>query len=176
MLYPEYDLANTTLVVANAASDDFWIAYPGPYNLVFSTDVFEHIPPADLTTLLARLHNALAPDGVVITRPTIFTGITGGHDPAWYPHKVDTNPSDGAWGHLREPSFAVDTYLNRLTRREYVGLFEAAGFEILQDEALHPRFGYQHLEAARRAGLDNRYDEYELFSNTVEFVLKRRSE
>ena len=101
---------------------------------------------------------------------TVFTGITGGHDIKWYYHKVDSNDSDSAWGHLLDPNFKTNAYLNKLTRRAYCSVFERAGFKILRDDQLWGRIGEKHLTEKKRKAL-SAYDDYELFSNEIEFWL-----
>jgi len=172
-ILPSYDPASTKLVVSDAGSPEFWSNHPGPYDFVYSTDVFEHIPRDILAQVLSQLHNHLSPNGVVVTRPTIFTGIIGGHDPNWYRTRVDANNSETAWQHLWDPDFAVDTYLNRLTRSDYERMFHEAGFKILSEEAVHGRLGEKHLTQSIKQRLNDRFDDHELFSNTVEYVLCR---
>lgn len=168
---PAYAPERTRLVVADAGSDAFWKTAPGPFDLVVSFDVFEHIPPEALSRLLARARANLAPDGIMMTYPNVFTGITGGHDPRWYTHKVEENDSGGAWRHLWDETFSVDTYLNRMTRREMRAALEAAGFEGTADRAVLGQLGERHLTPTIEARLRPAYDDYELFSNRVEFVL-----
>jgi len=109
----------------------------------------------------------------VIT-PMIFTGISGGHDIDWYPHRVDVEDVSRtpAWGHLTGEAVPGDTHLNRLTRKEFRDLFMTE-FDIVQEEETRPDLGRQHLTAERRQALQA-FDEQELFSNTVRFVLRKK--
>ena len=43
-------------------------------DFIYSEDVFEHIPPAALENLIARLSRRLSPQGVALITPNIFTG------------------------------------------------------------------------------------------------------
>lgn len=169
--YPEYHKSKSNLVIADAASDDFWSAHRGPYDLIISFDVFEHIVEPDLVKLVENIRANLSDGGICITRPCIFTGITGGHDPEWYGFRVESNSNETAWQHLWDPKFAVDTFLNRLSRRDMRHIFEAAGFEVVRDIELLPDLGRKHItpEIRRKCG---DLDDYELFSNSVEFVLR----
>lgn len=171
---PEYDPSRVRFVIGSAGDEKTWDAI-GQVDLALSFDVFEHIPPDDLRQALQAIRRHLAPGGAVITRPCVFTGIFGGHNLEWYPSRVEGQSSETAWGHLTDPDFTVNTYLNRLTRRDYCRLFEEAGFAILRDHARRGRFGGRHLTPENRAKLAG-FDEYELFSNEVEFHLKPRSE
>lgn len=171
---PGYDPGKANFVIGSAGDERTWSTI-GKVDLALSFDVFEHIPPEDLQQALAAMRDHLAPGGVVITRPCVFTGIFGGHNLEWYPHKVERQSSDTAWVHLTDPDFRVNTYLNRLTRRDYCRMFDDAGFDILHDHARRGRFGEQHLTPENRARLAD-YDDYELFSNEVEFHLRPRAE
>ncbi|MHA6332888.1 class I SAM-dependent methyltransferase [Qipengyuania sp. CAU 1752] len=168
-LLPGYAPDKARLIVGSVSSPQVWDKI-GKIDFVFSRDVFEHIPEADLREgmRLARLH--LSPEGMIITMPAVFTGIIGGHDPNWNVHLAEKNTAEDAWRHLTDPGFKVNTYLNRLHRREYVRLFEETGFTVERDEAV---FGHIHahlLTSEKRAELAG-YDDYELFSNRVEFHL-----
>jgi len=172
VLLPGYNPDKTKLIVDNAASTDFWAKAPGPHDLIFSTDVFEHIPLEDLRRTLEGIRRSLSPDGICMTYPMVFSGILGGHLPKWYGLNMQTElDPGGAWDHLIEPDFAVDTYLNRLTRRDFVKMFQEAGFEILCDRAVLGRLGEQFMTPELRERLSS-WDDYELYSNRVEFVLK----
>lgn len=162
------------LVVADVGEGTFWENNPGPFDLVYSVDVFEHIPELSLIQAMRQVRQRLSPKGLLITIPCVFTGIVGGHDPYWYPHRVEDNDSRTAWGHLPPSEFKVDTYVNRLSRGRYVEIFHECGFEILEDVALHGRLGERHLTPGRRRELPAVLDDYELFSNNVRFVLRIR--
>lgn len=159
------------LTVADAATANFW-ANAGTFNFIYSEDVFEHIPRRDLRALVRQMANALRPNGLALIRPMVFTGICGGHHLEWYPHTHDqpmvrrTEP----WEHLRRGRFPANTYLNRLARRDYVDIF-AEYFWILEDEVMKPRLGAQFMNNKIRSELSG-YDDYELFSNSVRFVLE----
>jgi hypothetical protein len=166
----DYDPARTRFVIGNAGEAATWNQLPAP-DLIFSSDVFEHIPLEDLRSLLVLMRARLAEGGLVITRPMIFTGISGGHTADWYETEVERRRgSAGAWRHLTDDDFVVDTYLNRLTRREFVELFEEAGFRVIEDHAVFGRMGEKHMTPQLRATL-SQYDDYELYSNRVSFVL-----
>ena len=52
-------------------------------DLVCSEDVFEHIRLSSLERLVPRMAAWLAPHGIALIRPNVFTGITGGHLVEW---------------------------------------------------------------------------------------------
>jgi hypothetical protein len=157
-------------VLGSAGSEAVW-ADTRDADLVFSSDVFEHVPQDELRSTMRHIRQKLSPGGLVITRPLIFTGISGGHDLPWYSHRVETQDGSTAWRHLADPDFAVDTYLNRLRRRDYVSIFQETGFSIETDVAVLGKLGEKHLTESRKALLKD-YDEYELYSNSVEFILR----
>jgi hypothetical protein len=155
-------------LVGDAASHNLG---EGSYDLVYSEDVFEHIPVSDLPSLVERLAKKLAPTGVVIISPNVFTGITGGHLPEWYAHLVGKRMKRRSepWEHIRKQRYSPNTYLNRLSRAAYRELF-AERFTILEETVNHVDLGREWLTPDVRAdlgawGLD------ELLSNKVRFVL-----
>jgi len=167
---PDYDPKRTRLVVADAGDPGFWASHPGPYDLIYSEDVFEHIPPGDLDRLLAGAARHLAPGGLLLTRPMIFTGISGGHQTKWYPERIRLAPppSQGAWSHLRDPNFFINTYLNKMSRGEMVNAI-GRKFDILEDTSLDGFLGLPYLEHLSNA-LIAHYGKYELLSNKVQII------
>jgi cyclopropane fatty-acyl-phospholipid synthase-like methyltransferase len=160
------------LVVADASDPAFWEAYPGPYDFVYSEDVFEHIPEGDLRDVVAQLAAHLNKDGVAVIRPMIWTGIKGGHHIEYYFYRGGPAPASvPPWDHLRGRQFPANTYLNKLTRRDYVRLFNEH-LEIVEEVELEPDLGRELLTPELRTELSD-YDDYELFSNKVSFVLRR---
>lgn len=144
----------------------------GSVDLIVSEDVFEHIPAAALPDLVDRMSRWLAPAGLALVRPNVFTGIMGGHVIEWNarsfrrPRRRRTQP----WAHLRGSRPPVNTYLNELTRAEYRRLF-ATHFQIVDERPRDPDLGREHLTPDVRAELAGYADE-ELFSNQVLFVLR----
>ncbi|KQN40546.1 hypothetical protein ASG37_01780 [Sphingomonas sp. Leaf407] len=170
---PGYAPDKVRFTIGSAGDEATWAAI-GQADLMISFDVFEHIPPEELRLMLGTVRSHLRPGGMVISRPCVFTGITGGHTVEWYPQHAEQQPSgDTAWAHLTDPDFTVDTYLNRMSRADMRAMFEAQGFEVTRDHAELGRFCEVHLTPEKRALLKG-YDDYELFSNNVEFHLKPR--
>jgi hypothetical protein len=163
------------LVVASAAEAALWRRFDGDLDLIVSEDVFEHIAPDELRTIVAHMADALAPDGIAMIRPMIFTGICGGHHLEWYEHRVDVDMPRATrpWEHLRGDRHPADTYLNRMTRRDYRELFSGR-FEILEESVKRPDLGRSRMTPELRAELKDWPDE-ELFSTAVMFVLRRRA-
>jgi hypothetical protein len=120
---------------------------------------------------MQELHKHIFSHSIIVTRPNVFTGISGGHDLEWYSYRVETNKSNTAWGHLLDPNFQPNTYINKLSRREYIDIYEEAGFKVVRDEAIRGRLGEKHLTPEKREFL-SAFDDYELFSNSVYFLLK----
>lgn len=164
------------LLVGDAASFDFGPQpLHAPLDLVYSQDVFEHIPREGIEAIMARLANRLAPNGLALITPNIFTGITGGHLPEWYWDSPDnTSPRQSEpWEHLRKDRFHANTWLNRLSRRDYRELF-SRHFEILEETVQEPNLGRHRLTPEIKAELAQWTDE-ELFSNTVQFALRPKA-
>jgi Methyltransferase domain len=144
-------------------------------DLIFSEDVFEHVEPASLERLVARMADWLSPDGLALIRPNVFTGIVGGHLLEWSNASMREPPQrrrSEPWEHLRERRFAPNTYLNQLGRAQYRELF-ARRFEILEERVAHVDLGREHLDERARRDLSD-YSEEELFSNQTLFVLRPR--
>jgi SAM-dependent methyltransferase len=163
------------LIVADASSPSFW-ARAGHFDFIYSEDVFEHIPRQGLNVLVEGMANALRPDGLALIRPMVFTGICGGHHLEWFPHTLEQQLSRRTepWEHLRKNRFPANTYLNRLTRKEYVDIFDNH-FEIVENETMRPDLGKRFLTSQIRTQL-SAYSYDELFSNSVRFVLTPRKQ
>jgi ubiquinone/menaquinone biosynthesis C-methylase UbiE len=86
------------------------------YDIVFISGLFVYMTDAQAAELLANLPRACSPDSIVLLRDG--TGLEKRHE-------IDDRPSD----HLKTRYSA--TYR---TRDEYVRLFEAAGFTLINDE------------------------------------------
>ncbi len=162
------------LIVADATKLDL---PPASLDLVYSEDVFEHLPTDGIGALLPRMAAWLKPDGLALIRPNVFTGITGGHLIEWNRRSLLTgHPRErrtGPWSHLLDDDFQTNTHLNRLTRADYRELF-GEHFEILAEEVTLPDLGREFLTPAVRERLAA-YGDDELFSNEVRFVLRPRS-
>jgi hypothetical protein len=158
----------TRFLVGDAATYEFG---PKPIDLVYSNDVFEHIPPEGLESLLKRLAAQISPRGLALITPNIFTGITGGHLPEWYGDEVakDSLRESEPWEHLRKRRYKANTYLNGLTRSDYRELFSRF-FEILEEKVMNPELGRRFLTPEVQAEL-KAYSDDELFSNRVQFAL-----
>ena len=156
-------------LVGDVATHDFGEL---KFDFIYSWSVFEHIPPDDLPGIVTRIKTMLTPRGIALITPDVFTGITGGHLVEWYGHVVDQDIPrlSEPWEHLRKARYKANTYMNRLARSSYRELFRQH-FEILEERALHPDMGRRWLTPALRAELAE-WDEDELFSNTVQFVLR----
>ena len=159
-------------LVGDAATYDFG---SDQLDLIYSEDVFEHIPKSSLEKIVTTLSRILSPQGLAIITPNIFTGIAGGHLPDWYAHRVekDQERMSEPWEHLRKKRYAANTYLNGLCRADYRGLF-APHFEIVEEKELLPGLGRRWLTPEVKAEL-SQWNEDELFSNNVRFILRTKS-
>ena len=142
-------------------------------DLIFSEDVFEHIPIHSLERLIPKMAKWLKPSGLALIRPNIFTGISGGHLAEWFSHTVkdQSRPRKSEpWEHLRKKRYRANTYLNQVSRAGYRSLF-GASFQILEEQVKAPNLGKEFFSSAVQADLQE-YREEELFSNQVLFVLR----
>jgi Methyltransferase domain len=153
------------LLVQDAA--DVTLA-PHSVDLIYSEDVFEHIPLSSLKLLTRKMASWLTPEGLALVRPNIFTGITGGHLTEWFTTERRTRKSE-PWEHLRKRRYLANVYLNKLTRQDYRELF-SKHFTILEERVKYPDRGREHLTSEIANEL-NTYSYEELFSNQVLFIL-----
>lgn len=147
----------------------------GSIDLVVSEDVFEHLRRETLEQVVDAMAGWLAPGGIALIRPNVFTGITGGHLVEWSHRALRQPPArrrSEPWEHLRERRFEPNTFLNELTRADYRTAFERR-FEIVEERVALPKLGQEHLDERARAALAD-WPEEELFSNQTLFVLRSR--
>jgi SAM-dependent methyltransferase len=171
-----FEFPGERLMVADAAEARIWREF-GPADLIYSEDVFEHIPKDNLRRILAHMASSLQPNGIALVRPMVFTGICGGHHLEWFPHTMDRTLANAPilritepWEHLRKNRHKAGTYLNGLSLAEYVALF-LERFDILEQKVMRPDLGREFMTEEIRAELLN-YDDSELYSNSVLFVLR----
>lgn len=142
-------------------------------HLIFSEDVFEHIPLPSLQLLIPKMARWLKATGLAFIRPNIFTGISGGHLGEWFPHTVENKSmlrKSEPWEHLRKKRYQANTYLNRLSRSRYRDLFSLC-LRIIEERTKFPHLGREFLTLEVRRELQS-FTHDELFSNKVLFVLK----
>lgn len=147
----------------------------GTVDLVYSEDVFEHIRVESLPAIVAKLAHWLHPEGIALIRPTVFTGITGGHLLEWSPHAVMhgwRGRRSEPWEHLRQRRWSANTQLNAFSRRDYRELL-GKRLQIVEERVKHRDLGRQYLTPEVRDELRD-YPDEELFSNQVLFVVRRR--
>ena len=160
------------LLVGDAATFDFGTQ---PLDLVYSQDVFEHIPQAGIETIMARLANRLAPDGLALITPNIFTGITGGHLPEWYWDSEDRlRPANPSHGNISAKTASRPTPGSTASRAATTANSSAATLKSSKKPSRRPDLGRHRLTPEIKAELAQ-WDDDELFSNTVQFALRPRS-
>lgn len=163
------------LIVGDLSDEKNWTRAGDRFDLIYSFDVFEHIPKDVIPSVLRNMLNHMGDDSIAVIAPLIFTGICGGHDLGWYPHIVDEAgiKRGPAWGHLTGETPPVDTFLNKITLAEFREIFSYY-FDILAEHSEYGDLGRQHLTAERRAKIPEMFDESELFSNRITFVLRKK--
>lgn len=140
-------------------------------DLVYSEDVFEHIPLAGLEGICRLVSERLAPGGLFVVNVNLFTGVTGGHVPEWYHHRVELSEQKRTrpWEHLRSDKPVADTYLNRLLVSDYDQLF-AERFDIRERRELYPNLGKEFLTPEIEEEL-RLFSREELLTNNLRYVL-----
>ena len=96
------------------------------FAVIYSYDVFEHLPPPVLRATITAMMQRLTPDGCCIIRLNPFPCLMGGHSGACCSAGLAaTGPRRlPPWEHLRDPESATgDTYLNQLSHKDYLALF-----------------------------------------------------
>jgi hypothetical protein len=144
--------------------------------VVVSESVFEHIPGADLSSILLNLRHYAETSGrqlLILTRPGIFTGIIGSHLTEWYHHNVYSSKPKRSepWEHLRKNRYHADTYLNCFSRADFRALFVACGYKILAETVEHPGLGSEFLADPGLRDELSEWSDDELLSNEVMFEL-----
>jgi hypothetical protein len=168
-------VAPDTMLVGDASSPEIWSRAGKPLDFVYSDNVVEHIPRELLSSVLAQMAESLSDRGLAVIAPMVYTGIAGGHHLGWGPHEVDVDglTRGPAWGHLTGEARPADTYLNKMTLRDYRELFSER-FDIVKEQRSLGELGRRHLTADRRQLLRD-FSEEELFSNHVRFVLRKKA-
>ena len=141
----------------------------GSLDCITSSNTLEHIPPDDIAAILRECHRCLRDDGVMsflidyVDHYSYFDKRISGYHFLRF--------SDGAW-RLFNPSLH---YQNRLRHKDYLALFDAAGFQVLE-ERLQPVTAAD-LAALARVPLTARFAAYtpeELAVRDARVVLKKR--
>jgi SAM-dependent methyltransferase len=134
----------------------------GSVDFVSSTATLEHVPEGDIFPILAECRRLLVPGGIASCRIDL-------HDHyAYFDRSISSYNflkfSSRIW-RLVNPPLA---HQNRLRYRDYVRLFDEAGFEIVDADLLQPR--PKDLDALRRLELDERFRRYSLKDLAVKAV------
>jgi SAM-dependent methyltransferase len=171
---PFWDRFAARLTVQNGADPAFWAA-AGTFDFVYSVDVFEHIPKTELDAIVKAMAGALAPNGVALIRPDLFTGISGSHRPEWYKERLGKTFERQAepWDHLRENRFPANSYLNKMRIGDYEEIF-GKYLAIAEKKPVDYGLGREYLTPEVRAELAD-YGEDELLTNNIDYVLTNPS-
>ena len=172
---PSFEFDFKRLVVGDAGSERTWLRMPADPDVIYSFVVFEHIDPAALEKLIDFLHLRTKGRNILLyITITVYTGLFGNHLTEWYPHRAaEKGKRSEPWEHLRQNRFQADSYLNRMTRKNYNDLFSKY-FDIMIDKPVRPDFGKEFLTDEIREEL-KQYSEYELLSNDVLFLLRPKT-
>lgn len=143
----------------------------GSMDVISSTNTFEHIRGEDILPILQESKRLLAPGGVLCLHIDhqdhyAFT------DPSITPFNF-LRYSDRTWSLVNPPLH----HQNRLRHKDFMLLYEAAGFDLLHEETTGPR--PEDIEAIRALPLDKRFrglDPSELAVRTSTVVLARRGD
>jgi hypothetical protein len=136
---------------------------PGSVDFFCSTSTLEHIPPADIASILAECRR-------VASRRALFSFVIDYHD-----HYCTADPritrvnfyrySDFAWRFLNPPNH----YQNRLRHGDYEQLFTACGFTALESRAVVPEID---IDPTRIAARFRRYSRRDLMALNGFFALR----
>jgi hypothetical protein len=140
----------------------------GSVDVITSSNVLEHIPPADLASILRECHRILAADGIM-SMLVDYQDHYSYFDSQITPYNF-LRYSEREW-QLFNPSLH---YQNRLRHSDYVRLFAEAGLRIL--EVQPAPVGDADLSALRSVPLDARFERYashDLAVRDARFVLTK---
>lgn len=143
----------------------------GSMDVITSTNTFEHIRGEDILPILQESRRLLAPGGVLCLHIDHQDHYAFG-DPSITPFNF-LRYSERAWSLVNPPLH----HQNRLRHRDFLLLYEAAGFDLLHEETTGAR--PEDVEVIRALPLDKRFrgrDPTELAVRTSTVVLARRGE
>jgi hypothetical protein len=171
----EDSLKSIRFVVGDASDPNAWSLIPNDLDLIYSEDVFEHIPEAKLEGVLQCIKSHLHRDGLILIRPNIWTGITGGHFVEWYPTNANKKEKKRRppWGHLMTGFGEPTVYLNKMPLKAYSELFSrhCETIEMRDDEY---GLGADFLTDDILANIPTQISRDELLTNKPLFVMKLR--
>lgn len=141
----------------------------GSIDCITSTNTLEHILPQDIQGILRECHRLLRDDGLMSFR------IDYQDHYAYFDSDITVYNfllySDKAWA-LFSPSLH---YQNRLRHRDYLELFQSAGFDVIEERHAHGTSA--DLETIERLPLDKRFRTYhsaELAVHNALIILQKR--
>jgi SAM-dependent methyltransferase len=142
----------------------------GSIDYITSTSTLEHIPPQDIQAILRECHRILRDEGLLSVR------IDYEDHYAYFDGGISIYNflqfSDKAWAFFN-PTLH---YQNRLRHRDYIDLFHAAGFEVVEERR---KDGTQaDLKTIERLLLDGRFRAYslpELAVRSALVVMRKRN-
>lgn len=102
------------------------------FRLVVSGGVLEHVKREALPGLVAEMHRVLEPGGWALH--SIDTSDHLSHYDSSVSKKKYLSFSEGTWKRLFENEVQ---YINRVQRGDWLKLFEAAGFELIEEDSRH---------------------------------------
>jgi hypothetical protein len=136
---------------------------------ITSTSTLEHIPPADIISILRECHRILRDDGLMSVlinyddHYSYFDTTISGYNFLQY--------SDRIWALFSPPLH----YQNRLRHRDYIKLFESEGFSIVEDQ--HKQVTEGDLKTLQQLSVNARFRNYssdDLAVHNALFVLRKR--
>jgi SAM-dependent methyltransferase len=170
-----------TVTTPGELATRFGIAYLAPQDarslpladhtvdFVSSTFTLEHIPHSDIAAILRETRRVMAPDAVI-------SSLIDMQDHYNY---VDSAVS--VYNYLRYPAWRWRflnpslQWQNRLRHSQYLGLFEAAGFELVSDDPVRPTDeDLRELKRMSRAPEFEAFDEADLGIRSTHLVARPR--
>jgi SAM-dependent methyltransferase len=140
-------------------------------DFVLSTFTLEHIPHDDIAAILRETRRVMAPGSII-------SSLIDMQDHYNY---IDSGVS--VYNYLRYPAWRWRflnpslQWQNRLRHSEYLGLFEAAGFEVISDEPVLPTDDdLRELRAMSRAPEFQGFGEADLGIRSTHLVARPRAE
>ena len=142
----------------------------GSIDCITSTNTLEHIPPQDIQAALRECHRLLRDGGLMSFR------IDYRDHYSYFDSGISVynflQYSDKVWALFNPPLH----YQNRFRHRDYLELFQAAGFEVVEEQ--HCDGTAADLETIERLPLDKRFRTYspeELAIRYAHIVLRKRN-
>jgi SAM-dependent methyltransferase len=162
------DYANLDVRIMDAAQLTFEAS---EFDLVYSRNALEHMP--DVDAAVREVNRVLKPTGLAVIDVHLFPSLSGGHAVEWIHPEPAHVPRVPPWDHLRENRYPENTFLNRLTLREYRAILSSHA-HIVSEETTSEGEEFLTPDIARELAHEG-YTREDLLTRTATFLLRKKA-